>query len=108
MCTERHITFNNCQCAKTLLLKCPAQIFVEEQAAKKNRKLTFTYRHCVNLMVTRELVNGCCKGKAEGKCVDESGGTNMQRQGQKKKRIDDGVEKGKTTPLEPTDGGITN
>jgi hypothetical protein len=106
MCTERHITFTNCQCTPTLILKCPAQEFVEKQAAKKNRNPIVIYRHCVNLMVTRDLVNGCCKGKADGRCFAERGGGKMQRHRQEEKNMDDGAEVGRTRPLEPTDGRI--
>lgn len=108
MCTERHITFTDCKCAKTLILKCAAQIFIEEQAAKKNRKLTGTYRHCINLRVTRELVNGYCMGKAEGRCFAECGETGMQRQRQREETMDGEVDVGRKNSLEPTEGRIAD
>jgi hypothetical protein len=108
MCTERHITFTNCKCGKTLILKCAAQIFIEEQAAKKNRKLTATYRHCINLRVTSELVNGCCKGKAEGRCFVECAERGMQRQRQREENMDGEVDVGRKNSLEPTDGRIAD
>jgi hypothetical protein len=108
MCTERHITFTNCKCAKILILKCAAQIFIEEQAAKKNRKLTATYRHCINLRVTSELVNGCCKGKAEGRCFVECAERGMQRQRQREENMDGEVDVGRKNSLEPTEGRIAD
>lgn len=108
MCTERHITFTDCKCAQTLILKCAAQIFIEEQAAKKNRKLTVTYRRCVNLMVTRELVNGCCKGKAEGRCFAECGERGMQSQRRQEENTNEEMAIGRMKALEPTDGRIAD
>jgi hypothetical protein len=71
MCTQRHTIFSRCKCTPVLIIKCPAQEFVEEQAAKHNKKAPFIYKYCVNFMITRDFWTGCCRGKAEGLCFAE-------------------------------------
>ncbi len=56
-------------------------------------------------MVTRELVNGYCKGKAEGRCPTERREQGMQSQ-RRQENMDDEVDVGRTRPLEPNDGRI--
>ena len=55
-------------------------------------------------MVTRELVNGCCKWEAEEKCFAERAERGMQSQRREEENMADEVDVGRTRPIEPTDG----
>ncbi|KAE9370453.1 hypothetical protein N431DRAFT_442286 [Stipitochalara longipes BDJ] len=80
MCTERHIIFAHYACTPILILKCPAQEFVESQAKAKNRKPPLVYQYCVNFMVTKDLWSGCCKRKAQGACFAERRTRKIERE----------------------------
>ena len=88
MCTQRYIVFTHCACTAILILKCPAQEFVESQATTKNRKKPLIYKYYVNFMATRDVWSGCCKGKREGVCFAELG----ERKTDGVEGVDEGVE----------------
>ena len=71
MCTRRNIVLTHCNCTQILIIKCPAQEFVEQQAIKYNRTPPLIYKHCVNYMVTHDRRRWCCRGKVEGFCYAE-------------------------------------
>jgi hypothetical protein len=71
MCTRRNIVLTHCNCTPILIIKCPAQEFVEQQAIKYNRNPPLIYKYCVNYMVTNDRRRWCCRGKVEGFCYAE-------------------------------------
>jgi hypothetical protein len=88
MCTQRYIVFTHCACTPVLILKCPAQEFVESQVRTKNRKKPLIYKYCVNFMATSDVWSGCCRGKAEEVCFAERGKRKMEVT----EGVDEGVE----------------
>jgi hypothetical protein len=79
MCTRRNILFTHCKCTLVLILKCPAQEFVEQQAIQYNRKPPLIYKYCVNYMVAKDRRRGCCKGQVDGWCYTEQQRAKIQR-----------------------------
>jgi hypothetical protein len=66
MCTKRNVVFTHFRCTPVLIIKCPAQEFVEEQAIKYNRKSPLAYKYCVNYMVANDRSVGRCRGRQRG------------------------------------------